>query len=84
MLAIIRRLTVEQWRWIDDTYKDRSLPDSRMYWILITIAICMVLPRYFGRPEYISSFRAARAAFATLPYPDLWPRLYWSAVCVYT
>jgi uncharacterized protein len=79
MLALLRKLTVEQWRWIDEEYRDRSLPDVRMYWILVTVAICLVLPRYFGTADFITKFPAARALFATLPYPDLWPRLYWAA-----
>lgn len=79
IIELLRRLTVDQWRKIDEEYRDRSLPDARFAWVLVTIAIALVLPRYFGSPRFIESIPEARAFFATQAHPDLWPRLYWGA-----
>ncbi|MEM7154315.1 MAG: CPBP family intramembrane glutamic endopeptidase [Myxococcota bacterium] len=78
MIRLLRKLTVEQWAAIDRDYRDRELPDSRVMWILLTITLCLVLPRYFGNPSFIDSIPAAKKLFATWPHPTLWPKLYWA------
>jgi len=47
-------------------------------WILLTVAICLVLPRYMGSPMFIEGIPAAMDWFQTLPFPKLWPRIYWA------
>lgn len=79
MFALIRKLTVEQWRAIDAEYMDRSLPDRRVVWILLMIIVAMILPPYVGTAKFIWGIPAARAVFEQLPHPKLYPRLYWGA-----
>lgn len=78
MIRLLRWLTVEQWAAIDRDYRDRELPDARVMWILVTIAIALVLPKYYGNPRHILAVPEAKALFATWPYPTLWPKLYWA------
>lgn len=84
MRALIRRFTVEQWAAIDREYKDRELPDARVSWILVTIAVAMLLPWYLGTPRFIRSTPGAAELFASWPYPSLWPRLYWAGFKLFT
>jgi hypothetical protein len=79
MLALLRKLTVEQWRAIDEEYLDRPLPDTRIYGVLIAIAIALVIPRYFGSAAFILTVDAAREFIEAQAHPGLWPRLYWCA-----
>lgn len=78
MVRLLHWLTVHQWAAIDRDYRDRPLPDNRLLWILLTITVALLLPRYFGNPKFILSIPAAKALFASWPYPSLWPRMYWA------
>jgi membrane protease YdiL (CAAX protease family) len=77
MSALLRKLTVEQWEAIDRDYMDRALPDAKVAWILITIAISLILPRYFGNPEHATAIPGVQAWFDATDHPSLWPRVYW-------
>ena len=79
VLGLLRWLTVDQYRAIDEAFLDRERQDPRLVYILLLVAICMILPRYFGRSAHIESVAPAMAWFATLPHPDLYPRIYWAA-----
>jgi uncharacterized protein len=71
-------LTVEQWRRIDAEYKTSELPSWRAAAVLVTCALALTLPRYFGRGSFIEGLPVAVSFFRQLPYPDLYPRLYWA------
>lgn len=71
-------LTVEQWRRIDAEYKTEALPSLRAGAVLVTAAVALLLPRYFGRASFIESVPSAAALFQELPHPALYPRLYWA------
>jgi uncharacterized protein len=64
---------------IDAEYKTESLPSGQAALVLITAAIALVLPKYFGSPEAFSNMPWAQNLLAPLSYPDLHPHLYWSA-----
>src|SRR5690606_10124807 len=52
-------LTVEQWRRIDAEYKTEALPSLRAGAVLVTAAVALLLPRYFGRASFIESVPSA-------------------------
>jgi hypothetical protein len=78
MKALIYRLTIEQWNAIDVEYRREPLPSFRAALVLITASVSLVLARYFGRENYISSLPSAASWFAELPHPTLYPWLYWA------
>jgi membrane protease YdiL (CAAX protease family) len=69
---------VNQWRRIDDEYRSEATFDHKVIIVMLTICTAMILPRYFGRAQFIGSFEPAREAFNSWPYPALYPRLYWA------
>jgi hypothetical protein len=77
--SLARKATVEQWALIDQTYRTESLPDLRAGLVLVTAAVCLVIPKYFGSPESFRHFPWLVSLFEGLPYPDLHPHLFWSA-----
>ncbi len=79
MGALLRKLTIEQWRAIDEEYLDRRLNDYRVLWMLAVVALSILVARNYGNPKSILAVPAAKAWFATLPYPTLWPKLYWAS-----
>ncbi|MGC4093618.1 MAG: CPBP family intramembrane metalloprotease [Polyangiaceae bacterium] len=68
----------EQFQAIDAEFKRESLPSAQAALVLITAAVALVLPKYFGSPEAFSKMPWAQELLAPLPYPDLHPHLYWS------
>lgn len=78
MLELLRRLTVDQWAAIDREYLQRDLPDPRVAWILVTMAIALILPRYFGDLKHIQAIPVVKDWMQSTAYPSLWPRLYWA------
>ena len=74
------RASVEQWRAIDAEYKQLPLPgdDGRAAAILVTSAICLVLPRYFGQHQAFDDFPVLQQIMAGWPYPELHQHLYWA------
>jgi hypothetical protein len=75
----LRRLTVEQWQAIDAERRDKTLPSHEAALILLTAAIALILPRYFGQEGFWSNTKALSALSADWPHRDLWPRVYWGA-----
>jgi hypothetical protein len=75
----IRRATVEQWASIDRAHPTQPLPNPQAAIVLVTAAICLVIPKYFGSPESFQHFPWLQRAFAIFPYPDLHPHLFWAA-----
>jgi hypothetical protein len=47
--------------------------------VLVTAAICLIIPKYFGSPESFQHFPWLQRAFAIFPYPDLHPQLFWAS-----
>ena len=79
LTRLLRWLTVEQYRAIDEDFLDRERGDPRLVYTLLLVAICMILPRYFGRAEHLDALPSVKAWLAGLPHPDLYPRIYWAA-----
>jgi uncharacterized protein len=74
----IRRATVEQWAIIDRAHPRPPTGDLRAPLVLVTAAICLIIPKHFGSPESFHRFPWLVAAFSGLPYADLHPHLFWS------
>ncbi len=75
----IRRFVRQQALSIDAEYKTRNLPSPQAALVLLTAAVALVLPKYFGTPEAFGRMPWAQALLAPLPYPELHPQLWWSA-----
>lgn len=76
--SILRKLTIEPWQAIDAQYRTESLPDARPAWVLVTAAVALTLPRFFGGERTLVEYPALAALFSGLPYPTLHPHLYWA------
>jgi hypothetical protein len=76
--AILRTATLEQWRAIDAEYRLEPLPDGRAAWVLVTAAVCLILPRYFGQHQAFDDFPQLAGLMSGLPYPALHQHLYWA------
>ena len=76
--AKLRMATVDQWQAIDVEYRSESLPDMRAAWVLVTAAVCLVLPRFFGQHQAFDDFPILARLSAGLPYPSLHRHLYWA------
>lgn len=75
----VRRLTLDAWRAIDAEFMDRPVSHWRVAAVLVFAVVCLILPRYFGRPDILPTLPGVRAWLQHAPYPSLWPRLYWGA-----
>ncbi len=75
----IRRATVEQWAIIDEGACRLPPGDLRAALVLVTAAICLIIPKHFGSPESFHRFPWLVAAFSGLPYADLHPHLFWAS-----
>ena len=75
----LRWLTVEQWAAIDAQYRKQPLPSFQSAAVLLTAALALVIPKYFGSPGSFDDFPFLVRAFSGLPYPDLHPHLFWAA-----
>lgn len=73
------RWLVAQLRAIDEQYRTEPLPSFRAAAILVTAALALILPRYFGQTQTFQKSQWLVAATSHLPYPDLHPHLYWAA-----
>ncbi|HET9954355.1 MAG TPA: CPBP family intramembrane glutamic endopeptidase [Polyangiaceae bacterium] len=73
----LRAWAQQQLRAIDREHQVESLPDGKAAWILVTAALALVIPRYFGTPSAFSRAEWLVSAFSGFPYPDLHPHLYW-------
>lgn len=75
----LRTATVAQWQAIDTEYRTESLPDLRAAGVLVTAALCLVLPRFFGQHQAFDDYPVLQRISAGLPYPELHRHLYWAA-----
>jgi hypothetical protein len=79
LLPFLRRITLEQWAAIDRQYRRDALPNPQAGLVLVTAAIALVIPKYFGSPSSFTNFPFLIDAFAPLPHPDLHAHLFWAA-----
>ena len=78
LAALLRKLTVDPWRAIDVEYRTETLPDLRPACVLVTAAVALVLPRFFGQERAFTDFPVLRELMAGVPYPKLHPHVYWA------
>jgi hypothetical protein len=78
-LLLLKRVTLEQWAAIDEQHRREPLPDWRAAAALLTAALALVIPKYFGSPSSFEHFPFVVRAFSSLPYPDLHPHLFWAS-----
>jgi membrane protease YdiL (CAAX protease family) len=77
-IALVKKATIEQWRAIDQQYGSEAWPKGKAAAVLVTTAICLILPRYFGRASAVTKFAMLSQLTAALPYPKLHGYVYWS------
>ncbi|HEX4351514.1 MAG TPA: CPBP family intramembrane glutamic endopeptidase [Polyangiales bacterium] len=70
--------TLDQWRAIDQQYRSESPPDLRAAAVLVTAAICLILPRYFGQHQTFDDYPQLAAWMSIFPYPELHEHVYWA------
>jgi len=78
-LQLLQRLTIEQWAAIDAQHRREPLPNPKAAAVLVTAAIALIIPKYFGSPNTFDHFPFVVRAFSGLPYPDLHPHLFWAS-----
>lgn len=78
VVRLLRFFTVEQYRKIDDDLMTESRSDWKMAATLVSIAVSMLLPIYFGRPAYVTKVAWLEEIYGAWPHPSLYPRLYWA------
>jgi len=76
--ALLSKITVEPWRAIDAQYRSESLPDLRPAAVLVTAAVALVIPRFFGQERSYRELTLLRALLSDVPYPSLHPHLWWA------
>lgn len=79
MRSFLRRLTVDQWDAIDREHLEPDVPRHHGAWVLITAAVALVVPRFFGQRNYLFEIPSIAERIATWPHPELYPHLYWAA-----
>lgn len=78
MRNLLDRWFLAHLRAIDAEYRTKSLPSGKAAAILITAALSLIAPHFFGRPQTFEKADWLVAATRELPYPDLHPHLYWA------
>lgn len=78
MRAFVLAWTRDQWRAIDADFGQKPLRMSHAKIVLVVAAVSLILPRYFGQANFLSGTPSLKALYAGLPYPTLYPRLYWA------
>lgn len=78
VVRLLRFLTVEQYAKIDEELITEERTDPKLAATLVVIAVCMVLPVYFGRPSYIMKAKWATDVYGTWRDPTLYPWVYWA------
>lgn len=78
MRAFVLAWTRDPWRAIDSDFGRKPLSDDHARIVLVVAAVCLVLPRYFGHPNFLTGNSSLRALYEGLPYPTLYPRVYWA------
>jgi uncharacterized protein len=77
LVRLFRFFTVEQYAKIDEDFITEERSDWKMAVTLVAIALCLVLPSYFGRASLPRKTEWAFAIYRDWPHPTLYPRLYW-------
>ena len=78
MRNLLDRWFIAHLRAIDAEYRVKPLPSFEAAAILITAALALVVPHYFGRTQTFEKAAWLVAATQHLPYPELHPHLYWA------
>ena len=78
MLRMLRFLTVDQWRMIDQQYRTKDGFDGMGAVVLISAAVVLVLNAYVGKTHFIHGIPAAREFFNGLPHPGVAYMYYWA------
>lgn len=78
MSSLVRFLTIDQWKKIDDVYKRENSFDLKAIWVLLTCVAVLILSKYFGTSRFIKGWEPAMDLFAGLPYSDMYPSLYFA------
>jgi hypothetical protein len=73
------RLLEEVCRAIDRQHRTAALPSWRAAAILVTAALSLIAPHFFGRPRTFAESPWLVSLTRGLPYPELHPHLYWAA-----
>jgi membrane protease YdiL (CAAX protease family) len=76
--ALARLGTLDQWRAIDLEYAADPISRAGAAAVLLTSALCLVVPRYFGQSTSVIDFPWLARISAGLPYPDLHGHVYWA------
>ncbi|MET0391057.1 MAG: CPBP family intramembrane glutamic endopeptidase [Polyangiales bacterium] len=79
----LRRATLEQWEAIDREYRVEALPSYRAAAVLVTAAVALILPRYFGQTSSLEKFAFLQALAEGLPYPQMHGDVYWALFKVF-
>ncbi|HMJ12225.1 MAG TPA: CPBP family intramembrane glutamic endopeptidase [Polyangiaceae bacterium] len=72
------RWCADQWSRIDEEHRSEPLPSGRAAAVLVTVALSLVLARFFGGSSVLLKHPQMARLLAGLPYPDLYPWLYWA------
>jgi membrane protease YdiL (CAAX protease family) len=75
----VRAYVNEQFRLIDEDYKDPAAPRSEAAWILVAVAVSLLVGRYYGSDTFIRHKPGAKEFFDALPATNIYPMLYWGA-----
>ncbi|MEY4578042.1 MAG: hypothetical protein RL701_2745 [Pseudomonadota bacterium] len=76
--TLVKRATVEQWQAIDRDYRSEPLPNMQAAAVLVTAALCLILPRYFGQEATFSKIAWLQQLAAGWPYPRVHGHVYWA------
>jgi uncharacterized protein len=74
----IRFLTVDQWRAIDEQFTGRRHFWGRTVIALLASTAVLLVAQFFCMSDFILDVPGARKLFSSLPYPRLYPQLYWA------
>lgn len=74
---LLRKLTVEPWRAIDEAHRDPSAPSWHVPCVLLTVCIAVIIERYLGGEDRYRDLGELRHLFAFIDSERLRPRVYW-------
>jgi len=74
----LRFLTIHQWQKIDEEYRRDTGFNGQIAIVLVVIALSLLLQRYFGSGKFFAESTVLAHELSQLPYPTLYPRLYWA------
>jgi membrane protease YdiL (CAAX protease family) len=77
VVRLFRFFTIHQYEKIDEELLTEERPDWKMAVTLVSIAVCMLLPAYFGKSSHLVKWEWAVDIYREWPHPSLYPRMYW-------